>query len=43
MPDNKQIDDTLQYVRDTSPVDVDRLSLVGESWFMTHILLRRHG
>jgi Family of unknown function (DUF5923) len=26
MPDNKQIDETLLYVRDTSPVEIDKLS-----------------
>jgi Family of unknown function (DUF5923) len=26
MPDNKQIDKTLLYVRDTSPVEIDKLS-----------------
>ena len=29
MPDNKQIDDTLQYVKATSPVDVNQLSSEG--------------
>ena len=29
MPDNKQIDKTLLYVRSTSPVDIDKLSPEG--------------
>jgi hypothetical protein len=30
MPDNKQIEETLLYVQDTSPVDVDKLSQEGQ-------------
>jgi len=31
MPDNKQIDDTLQYLKTTSPVDIDKLSPEGRT------------
>lgn len=30
MPDNKQIDDTLQYLKTTSPVDIEQLSPDGK-------------
>ena len=30
MPDNRQIDETLSYVRDHSPIDVDKLSPDGK-------------
>lgn len=31
MPDNKQIDETLQYLKTTSPVDIDKLSPDGRT------------